>query len=156
MEEIIYFELDNWFPGRDYPNAEPFISWMGDDLKLKFTDKQWCKENKLCVQAGLIDMSVCFCITATRSWIEQNCPKLLTDEECGASSIITHFDKEQNKTVEKEVYQSSKYSKFICTPKETGEVYGRLSGWKFLEYCEENFGVHWNKDEYYDDEDEEE
>ena len=26
MEEIIYFELDNWFCGRDYPNAEPFTS----------------------------------------------------------------------------------------------------------------------------------
>lgn len=146
MEELVYFELDNWFPGRDYPNAEPFTSWMGDDSHLKFADEQWCKENRLCVLAGFIDMSVCFCITATHSWIEQNCPKLLTDEECGNSSIITYFDKEQNTVIQKEVYESSKYSKFICTPEKKGEVYGRLSGWTFLEYCEENFGIHWYED----------
>ena len=41
MEEIVYFELDNWFRGRDYPNAEPFISWMHDDLNIRFRNDIW-------------------------------------------------------------------------------------------------------------------
>jgi hypothetical protein len=39
MEEIIYFELDNWFGGRDYPDTEPFNSWMDDDLNLAFANE---------------------------------------------------------------------------------------------------------------------
>ena len=31
--EIVYFELNNWFSGRDYPNEEPFTTWCDDDLK---------------------------------------------------------------------------------------------------------------------------
>lgn len=154
MEEIIYFELDNWFGGRDYPDAEPFISWMSDDLNLTFSNEEWCKENKLCVEAGPIDMSICFCIAAPRSWVEENCPKLLTDEECGTTFIISYYDKELGKMVDKEKYEHYSYSKFICKPEKDGQVYGRLSGWPFREYKEENFGVHWN--DYYFHEDEEE
>ena len=144
MEEIIYFELDNWFCGRDYPNAEPFISWMGNDLKLRFADDEWCKENKLCVEAGSIDMSICFCISAPKSWIEANCPKLLTDEECGATFTVSHWDKEKQEQVSEKKYDSCKYSKFVCKPDEDGYVCGRISEWPFREYKEENFGVHWN------------
>lgn len=33
MNDIIYyFELNNWFPGRDYPDDEPFISWMNEEI----------------------------------------------------------------------------------------------------------------------------
>lgn len=154
MEEIIYFELDNWFGGRDYPDAEPFISWMRDDLNLTFSNEEWCKENKLCVEAGPIDMSTCFCIAAPRSWVEENCPKLLTDEECGTTFIISYYDKELGKRVDKEKYEHCSYSKFICKPEADGKVYGNLSKWPFREYKEENFGVHWN--DYYFHEDEEE
>ena len=29
-DKVIYFELNNWMSGDDYPDAEPFISWMDD------------------------------------------------------------------------------------------------------------------------------
>ena len=44
--EIIYFELNNWMSGRDYPDAEPFITWCSDDYHLYFSDENWVKENK--------------------------------------------------------------------------------------------------------------
>lgn len=143
MEEIIYFELDNWFCGRDYPNAEPFISWMGKDYGFCFGNDEWCKENKLCVEAGAIDMSTCFCISAPKSWVEKNCPKLLTDEECGSEFVTEHGDGNGN-WIKETKYESCKYSKFVCKPDEDGYVYGRISEWPFREYKEENFGVHWN------------
>lgn len=152
-EEIIYFELDNWFCGRDYPNAQPFINWMGKDWDFCFGNDEWCKENKLCVEAGAIDMSTCFCISAPKSWVEENCPKLLTDEECGAECTIQQGDGRGNWVTEKR-YEFCKYSKFICKNKE-----GRISGWPFREYKEENFGVHWNDwyfENYSEDEDENE
>ena len=150
MEEIIYFELDNWFCGRDYPNAEPFISWMGKDSGFCFGNDEWCKENKLCVEAGDIDMSTCFCISAPKSWVEKNCPKLLTEEECGSNSRVSYFDEEKGERVEETKYESCKYSKFVCKPDEDGYVRGRISDWPFREYKEENFGVHWN-DWYWED-----
>lgn len=110
MDDIIYFELNNWFCGRDYPNAEPFVSWMGNDYALRFLDDTWCKENRLCVAQSNIDMSTNFCIAATKSWVEKNCPELLT-----------------------------KFSEFLRTPDEYGDVYGKF-GSTFLEYNESNFG----------------
>lgn len=115
-DEIIYFELNNWFPGINYPNAEPFTKWLGDDNKLYFCCDRWCKENKLCVSIAIIDMSVNFCITALRSWIEENCPKLLSDEE----------DDDGNP-----------YSEFLRPTKESD------FGVPFLEYSDSNIGVTW-------------
>lgn len=111
MNEVVYFELNNWFAGRDYPNEEPFLSWMRDDLNIKFDNDEWVKENKLCVVFDFVDMSQNFCITATKKWVENNCPKLLT----------THTE-------------------YLRCPDEYGDVYGRF-GHKFLEYNEDNFGV---------------
>lgn len=133
--DIIYFELNNWFAGRHYPNAEPFLSWMHNDLKIKFFNEDWIKENKICVAFSHIDMSANFCITATREWVEQNCPELLT-----------------------------KYTEFLRFPEvyEDGDVddtvYGQFDT-PFLEYTEENFGLHYSRscyddDEYYEDDDE--
>lgn len=153
-EEIIYFELDNWFCGRDYPNAEPFIGWMCKDYDFCFENDEWCKENKLCVEAGLIDMSTCFCITATKAWVETNCPKLLTDEECGDYTVYSEWNKETKQMEPKKRYESCKYSKFICRPDEHGEVRGNISNWPFREYKEENFGVHLNNWFWGDDSDE--
>ena len=42
--DVIYFSINNWFRGRDYPIGEPFDSWMRE---YKLTD-EWCKENKIC------------------------------------------------------------------------------------------------------------
>ena len=113
MKNIVYFELNNWASGRDYPDDEPFIAWMSNDLNIKFKDEEWIKENKLCIVADLVDMSTNFCITTTKEWVEQNCPELLT-----------------------------KYREFLRGPDEDGCVYGRF-GHKFLEYEEGNVGIKW-------------
>ena len=78
MNDIIYFELNNWFSDRDYPNAEPFKTWCGNDLTLYFDSERWCQENKLVVTRGVIDQSINWCIGATKEWVEKTCPELLT------------------------------------------------------------------------------
>lgn len=123
MMDIVYFELNNWFSGRDYPDAEPFISWMRDDLHQRFWDESWVKANRLCVAAGFYDMSQNFLITAPKSWVEEHCPELLT-----------------------------KYREFLRfpDPKSDGEVYGRFAR-PFLEYEEENIGITEYEDNYWDE-----
>ena len=111
MPDIIYFELNNWFPGQDYPNAEPFLSWISDDLNITFRSEEWAKNNQLCVVMSLVDMSQNFCVTATKEWVEANCPELLTT-----------------------------YAKFLRFPDKYGDVYGRF-GHEFLKYDKKNFGV---------------
>lgn len=112
--DVVYFELNNWFCGRDYPAAEPFISWMSNDLSIKFRNEDWVEENKLCVVESIVDMSSNYCITATKEWVKKNCPTLLTD-----------------------------YQKFLRYPDEYGDVYGRF-GCEFLPYKEENIGLRWD------------
>lgn len=76
--ELIRFELNNWFEGRDYPDEEPFITWMCNDLNQYFMKDNWTKENGLVVTVALVDMSFNYCIVAKKSWVERFCPKLLT------------------------------------------------------------------------------
>lgn len=64
MADVIYFELNNWSPGEDYPNEEPFTTWCDDDCNLYFSNAEWVRANKLCVVESLVDMSVNWCITA--------------------------------------------------------------------------------------------
>lgn len=122
--DVVYFELNNWFAGEDYPNDEPFLSWMKNDLNIKFRNEKWVIENELCVVESIVDMSSNFCITAKKEWVEKNCPKLLTD-----------------------------YKEFLRYPEkyededEDGEVYGRF-GNHFLEWSEENFGITYDDEEY--------
>ena len=78
---MVYFELNNWACGKDYPNEEPFLEWMANDLGIKFLDEEWVKENYLIVVASNVDMSVNLCITASEAWVEINCPSLLTNPE---------------------------------------------------------------------------
>ena len=112
--DIVYFELNNWFAGCDYPDAEPFLSWMKDDLNQKFRDEEWIKENKLVVVESLVDMSMNFCVTATKEWVENNCPELLYT-----------------------------YENFVRKPEDGEDVpYGRFEC-PFLEYNEENIGYHY-------------
>ena len=124
--EIIYFELNNWSYGIDYPAAEPFVSWMGGLIPTLRSDS-WAKENKLCIMESNVDMSMNFCITASKEWVEKTCPKLLTE-----------------------------YTQFLRKPDEYGDVEGRF-GCPFLKYEEYNFGVSWwseYEDEYDDSDDE--
>lgn len=108
MNDVVYFELNNWFAGRDYPADEPFTSWM--KLPYIFRDNDWCVKNQLCVVETVVDMSNNFCITASKNWVEQNCPELLT-----------------------------KYTQFLRYPDSYNEVYGQFDC-PFKEWKKENFG----------------
>lgn len=161
-EEIIYFEINNWFCGRDYPNDETFRKWVANR---NFSDDKWCKENKLCVLYGPIDMSENWCVSAPRSWVEENCPQLLSDKSFDYVTITYKTDKETGQPVNIREEFSKKYSEFLCKPDVYDEVYGHIDYWLFPEYCEENFGCkhtnQWFEDNYggdydYDDDDEEE
>lgn len=137
MDDIVYFELNNWFSGRDYPDIEPISRWVE---KSCFSDDDWCRENGLCVVAGAIDMSENWCISAKKEWVMKNAPDLLSDKEY-SYIILRHFA-----NVTERIETVAHYSDFLRNPDEYGEVYGRF-GWLFAEYCEENFGVQWNDDD---------
>ena len=139
MGEYVYFELNNWFAGEHYPNEEPFKTWCGNDLNLYFLNEDWVKENKLVVVADSIDMSIDWCITAPKEWVENNCPKLLSDESTYV--IINGSNGERQ--------EEYKYSSFLRYPNKYGDICGRF-GTPFLEYSEENIGIH-----FYDEENEE-
>ena len=146
--DIVYFELNNWFCGRDYPKAEPFISWLRDDLHQTLTDDKWAKENKLCIVAYSYDMSLNYLVTATKEWVMQNCPDLLSDK---GYDVTFRWG---NDIVGWEDYvEHYSFTRFLRFPdpddcdEELGDgpIYGR-GDIKFLEYKEENFGVHWEDD----------
>lgn len=109
--KIVYFEVNSWCPGDNYPAVEPFLSWMSFDSCIPFGDIDWVRENKLCVVENLIDMSINFCVTATEEWVKENCPELLTT-----------------------------YTQFLRYPEKNGCVHGEW-GDEFLEYSEENIGI---------------
>ena len=114
MQDFVYFELNNWTPGIDYPGTDRFDELMGDDSHLYFADdEEWVKENKLCVVMHFVDQSVNVCAAATREWVEDNCPELLTE-----------------------------FTQFLREPDDDGHVYGRW-GVRFLEYSESNIGIHY-------------
>ena len=141
--EIVYFELNDWFSGKDYPPEQPFVSWVQTG---KFSDEAWCKENKLCVVAGNIDMSRNWCIAAPKDWVNSNCPKLLGDDQFNYKTIRAHWDDSKGRMVDDVYTHTRTYADFLRFPNEDGEVRGRFD-WLFLEYSEENFGVeYWIED----------
>lgn len=116
--EYIYFQLNNWMPGDDYPDAEPFSTWLAfsdkdgcDYSTLKLMDENWVRENKLCIATNLVDMSLTFRISATKEWVAANCPDLLT-----------------------------KYKEFVVVPDKDGIMKDRF-GYVFHIYSEDNIGV---------------
>ena len=117
-KDIIYFSVNNWDCGIDYPDTEIFRKWLGEDEDQYFMNDEWCKENKLCVYCGTIDMSCNYTVSAPKEWVEKNCPELLTN-----------------------------YSDFIFLPKE-GETKPEYDFWyqPFPDYCEENFGCNFYQD----------
>lgn len=135
--ELVSFELNNWFSGRDYPPEEPFNAWVCHHA---FSDDAWCKKNRLVVLVGTIDMSTNWCITAPKEWVKENCPALLYGKRYTYTTIIHQKDGDIRKTHEKSM------SDFIRYPDEDGDVHGRF-GWRFPEYCEENYGVHFYEED---------
>jgi hypothetical protein len=136
-EEVIYFSVNNWFSGRDYPPTENFKKWLGHDLNQAFRNDEWAKENKLCIYCGLIDMSTNYTIAAPREWVEKNCPELLTDDEFTYRTCI--HSKDGDKVIE----HKKKYSDFVDKPDKYGDVEDHRFGWPYLEYKPENFGCHY-------------
>ena len=133
-QEIVYFELNNWFGGRDYPNEEPFLTWCGDDSNLYFSNEEWVKDNKLVVLESYVDMSVNWCVTATKDWVLNNCPKLLSDESTEVVMVTRSKDGESKRT------ESYPYSSFLRYSDKDGIVYGRFDD-EFRMYTEENIGT---------------
>ena len=111
--DVVYFSVNNWFSGENYPPTKNFKKWLSDDFNQSFRNDEWCKENKLCVYYGCVDMSTNYTISAPREWVEKNCPELLTE-----------------------------YTQFVFAPEE-GKTIPDHDDWYqlFLEYCEENFGI---------------
>lgn len=113
-DEIIYFHVNDWFPEDNFPDKEPFRTWMDvHNFKTYLCNDEWCKQNKICVVTYPVDMSVSFNITAKKEWVKQNCPSILDEDK-----------------------------RFQVEPNEDGFRYGPYTENEFLEYKEENFGVH--------------
>lgn len=112
-DEIIYFEVNHWAMREDYPEQEPFPTWMDDyNLDKYLGNDEWVKENKICVVMFPVDMSMSFMVTAPKSWVEKVCPAILLEEN----------------------------SKFIRHPEEGEETpEGKFQGY-FLPYTEEYIG----------------
>ena len=125
MSDIVYFELNDWTPGKDYPDVEPFCSWMQfnekNNYNIAFRNEEWIKENKLVVVESLVDMSMNFCISATKQWVDENCPQLLTT-----------YKEFIRKPVIEDDYEDLPEGRFGCP---------------FLEYNEENIGYHYDVEE---------
>lgn len=155
--EVINFELNNWFSGRDYPNAEPFISWLHDDLHQTLTNDEWAKENKLCIVAYCYDMSMNYLVSASKDWVLENCPDLLSDKEYDVT-----FRRGNNVSGWEDVVEHHSFKQFLRFPDPedqdkngNGPIFGR-GDIKFLEYKEKNFGVTWEEDPYWNNIDEDE
>ena len=135
-DDVVYFSVNNWMYGHDYPPTDNFRKWLGNDLHQSFRDEPWVRENKLCVRCGCIDMSQNYCVTAPRKWVEENCPELLSNGEFTYTTMIN------DKTVE----HKGRYAKFVYKPNADGVCEDRF-GWPFLDYCEENIGVQWYEED---------
>ena len=157
--DVVYFSVNNWFSGRDYPPLECFHKWLGDDLNQNFRSDEWCKENKLCVYYGCVDMSSNYTISAPRVWVEKNCPELLTDEEYTYIVRRSKYVKKglfrKTKMVWEDIEEKGKYSDFVYDPKdvEEGDT-DRVGDMPFREYCEENFGSEYYETHWWDTDDE--
>lgn len=148
-DKVIYFELNNWFSGRDYPPCEPVAGWVRNGM---FNDDGWCRDNELCVLAGQIDMSQNWCITAPVEWVSANFPQLLTEEHYTYYTLKSKpgtIDWEWEKVGYDNAYNSFRR---YPDPDDEDSVHGQFY-WRFLEYEEENYGVRWcnDEDEYEED-----
>lgn len=139
-DNVVYIELNNWFSGRDYPIHSKLYEWVN---QYKFRDEEWVKEQKLVVVCGPVDMSFNMCITAPKEWVEKNCPEMLSDK---SYDYNVH---RYSAGIDEVVVEHRAYKDFLRFPDEYSEIpIGRYK-MPFMEYTEENIGVHWS-DAYYD------
>jgi len=107
--DIVYFWLNDW----DHPNDSLYIGWMIRKDKPIFLDEEWVKENKLCVIVDQLYMDMYVFITATREWVENNCPSIL-----------------------------NKYNRYLSIPDGKGKAFTPLYG-EYKTYSKENIGISW-------------
>ena len=159
---VIYFSVNNWMSGEDYPPTENFKKWLRDDLNQSFRSDTWCKENKLCVYYGTVDMSTNYTVSASREWVEKNCPELLTDEEYTYITRIGKYERKSkfSKDVElvwEDIEHKKKYSDFVYTPEEGEDLPDNdyIGKMPFRKYCEENFGCKYYATDWWEDNEDE-
>ena len=135
MEEVVYFELNNWFRGRDYPIDGKLAEWTEYN---QFADNIWCKSNRLCVVGEVIDMSYNWCISAPKKWVIENCPEILSDR------MYSYDMWAMTASGNKREVHAKRYADFIRKPDKMCRVFSRFGG-RFLDYDENNFGSHWRE-----------
>ena len=136
--EIIYFEINNWICGEDYPNTEPFISWLNNDLNQTLRSDEWCKKNKLCVTHEIVDMSNNYKITATKDWVMKNCPQLFESQNSKfIYNLKDDYDEDETKYFEGSGYGEGPYLKWC---EENSGCHHYLNSWdeEILDYKDEN------------------
>ena len=165
-QDVIYFSVNNWFSGENYPPTKNFEKWLSDDFNQSFKNDEWCKENKLCVYYGTVDMSTNYTVSAPREWVEKNCPELLTDDEY--TYIICQSKAKKKlfggyKVIWENIEYKKKYSDFVYSQEDVDEgECDEVGDMPFREYREENFGSKyyetgwWEDDEDHTDDEEEE
>lgn len=131
-DDIVYFKLQPYPLDMDdynkdwlgyYPDNERFKFWLGKDNYhgIKFCNEEWVKENQLCVRCQFHPWDYSYAqlilVTATRGWVKDNCPELLTD-----------------------------YREFLRHANYKGDIYlhDRIYNDAFLPYKEENIGIEWD------------
>lgn len=75
--EVICFEVNDW---EVYPKI--FDEWFdfsdgsphGDGNWIADLDR-WARENRLCIKAAVVDMSISLVITAPKKWVDENIPE---------------------------------------------------------------------------------
>ena len=77
-KQLVYFTVDNWSPGVDYPRCDNFENLYREDLDaFAFIDNEYCKENKLAVYCTTLDMSIAFTVVAPIGWCVKNSPEII-------------------------------------------------------------------------------
>ena len=108
-------------------------------------------------------MSQNYTISASREWVEKNCPELLTDDEYTYITRTGTYKKKSifSKDVElvwEEIEHKKKYSDFVYVPEIEGDTpdNDEIGNMPFREYKEENFGSEYYETYWWGDEDDDE
>ena len=82
QDKILYFQCNYWIPTLE--EASKFIDHIGGDVFANEDNKydiaaakEWIKNNELCVNFDVYDMSCQYWVTCKESWLEMFFPELL-------------------------------------------------------------------------------
>ena len=82
MEKILYFQCNDWHPTPE--EASKFIDHIDGDVFASEDNKydiaaakEWIKNNELCVNIDVYDMSCQYWVTCKESWLEMFFPESL-------------------------------------------------------------------------------